>query len=147
MHEPLINRELLSLLRLVHGGYNLTVFLLFVYQARLGLRIRRARKNGAPLPFGAIKRHRKTGPVFAGLALFGFLFGIGLVLVDTGNVFEYPPHLALGIIVVLLVSATVILSRRIKGQDSTYRKPHFAIGVIILAVYVVDILVGIVVLF
>lgn len=147
MHDPLINRALLSLLRLVHGGFNVVVFLLLLYQGALGLGIRRARRTGAALPFKTIRRHRRTGPVLAGLAVFGFCFGLGLVMVDTGNIFEYPPHLALGTLLMLLLGAAVILSRSIKGQDSRYRTPHLSVGVAILALYVVQIFVGIGVLF
>ena len=147
MHDPLINRELLSLLRLVHGSYNSSVMLLFLYQGWLGLKIRRARVSGAPLPFPAIRRHRKAGPVFAGLALLGFLFGLSLVLVDTGNIFEYPSHLAVGSLIMLLLAATIVVSRKIKGQDSVNRHRHFLIGQAILACYFLEVFLGIGVLF
>jgi hypothetical protein len=147
MHDPLINRELLSLLKLVHGGYNLSLMLFLLYQAGLGIWIRRARKAGEPPPFASIRRHRKTGPILAGLALFGFLSGLTLVLLDTGRVLEHPVHFAVGSLLMLFGAAAVVLSRGIKGQDSRYRKPHYLVGLSFLVLYAFQILVGIEVLF
>jgi hypothetical protein len=143
MHVPVIKRELLSQLRLVHGGYNFSVMLLFLYQGWLGLKIRRARVSGAILSFPTIRRHRRAGPVFAGLALLGFLFGLSLVLVDTGNVFEYTPHFAVGFLIMLLLTATIVVSRKIRGQDSVNRQRHFLISQAILACYVLEVFLGI----
>ena len=69
MQYPLIDRQLLSSLRFVHGGFNTCVVLLFLYHARLGITIRRARMAHGPLPFPVIKRHRKGGPVLAALGV------------------------------------------------------------------------------
>ncbi len=146
MHEPLVGRQLLSVLRWAHGGYNAVVVLLFLYQARVGLSIRRARTMHAPLPFSAIKRHRRVGPVLAGAALAGFLFGITLVFLDTGNILEYPPHFATGCVIMLCLAVTVVLSRRIRGQDSPFRTPHTVLGHAILALYFIELVFGISVL-
>ncbi len=86
MDYPQIDRQLLSYLRLAHGLFNTTVMALIFYHGRLGLAIRRARCAGLPLPFPLIRRHRKGGPILAGLGLTGFLIGLTLVLLDTGNV-------------------------------------------------------------
>lgn len=143
MQYPLIDRQLLSNLRLVHGVYNATVMLLFLYQGWLGLRIRRARMAGAPPPFPVIKRHRRTGPVLAILGGLGFLIGLTLVLLDTGNVLEYPPHFFIGLTIVVLLIVTYKVSREIKGPDSPYRTPHFILGVTILCLYFVNVIFGI----
>ncbi len=143
MHYPLIDRELLSALRPAHGIFNFIVMLLFFYQGKAGIAIRRARKARAPLPFPAIRRHRKGGPFFAGLAVAGYLFGIVLVLLDTGNLLEYPAHFLCGTVLVFLILATFIISRKIKGRESPSRTPHFALGIIILALFVVQALLGI----
>jgi len=143
MQYPLIDRELLSSLRLVHAVFNTSVMLLFFYHAWLGFTIRRARMAKASLPFGAIKRHRKTGPVLAVLGVLGFFIGFTLVLLHTGNVLEYPAHFFTGLFIVALLVTTFVMSLRIKSPDSPYRTPHFIIGVAILFSYLIQFLLGI----
>ena len=143
MQYPLIDRQLLADLRLAHGTYNAVVMLLFLYQGRLGFRIRRARKARALPPFPVIKRHRRTGPILAILGGLGFLAGLTLVLLDTGNVLEYPPHFFTGLTIVVLLIATYKISRDIKGTDSPYRTPHFFLGIAILCLYLVNVMIGI----
>lgn len=147
MEYPLINKYLLSELRLAHGIFNILLLVAFLEHARLGLKIRRARTSASPLPFPAIKRHRKGGPVFAVLTLAGYAFGIFLVLVRTGKLFENPEHLLFGTLLVLLAGTNVFLSARIKGQHSPYRSRHFAAGLALLFVFVVQVLLGIGILF
>ncbi|HUJ17800.1 MAG TPA: DUF4079 family protein [Nitrospirota bacterium] len=147
MQYPLIDRQLLVSLRLAHGTYNFLVMLLFWHQAWLGIKIRKARKARAPLPFPAIRQHRKGGPLYAVLAVLGYVYGIILVMLDTGKIFEYPPHLFLGTVLVLLMIASVAISRTIRGQESASRTPHFAIGIAILSVYPVQVFLGLGALF
>jgi hypothetical protein len=143
MEYPLIDRQLLSNLRLAHGAFNTVVMLLFFYHARLGLGIRRARKAQAALPLAAIRRHRKMGPILALMGGLGFSAGLTLVLLDTGNVFEHPPHLIVGAVIVALLAATFVISRKIKGPDSPLRTPHFVLGIAILCLYLVEVFLGI----
>lgn len=143
MQYPLIDRQLLSNLRLVHAAFNAIVMFLFFYQARLGFAIRRARRANTPLPFPAIKRHRTRGPVLAVLGGLGFCAGLTLVLLDTGNVLEYPPHLFTGLTIVLLLITTYLISRKIKAQDSPFRTPHFILGIALLCLYLVEVFLGI----
>jgi hypothetical protein len=147
MQYPLIDKQLLSSLRLVHGSYNFLVMLLFFYHGWLGITIRRARKSKAPLPLAAIKRHRKTGPVLAIMGGFGFLIGFTLILLDTGNVLEFPSHFLVGCTIVLCLLSTFLISRKIKGPDSPYRIPHFVLGITILCLYLIEVFLGIGVLF
>ncbi len=147
MQYPLINRQLISSLRLVHGSYNTIVVLLFFYHGWLGISIRRARKSKAPLPFAAIKRHRKTGPVLVIMGVLGFLIGFTLTLLDSGNVLQFPPHFLVGCTIVLCLFSTFIVSREIKGLDSPYRTPHFVLGITILCLYLIQVFLGIGVLF
>ncbi len=142
MHYPLIDRQLLSSLRFVHGGYNTIVALLFFYHASLGVRIRRARRGGGPLPFMLIKRHRKGGPLLAALGIAGFFIGFTLVMLDSGNVLQFPYHFIVGCIIVAGLVATLLLSRKIKGPDSPYRTPHFHLGIAILVLYLVEVVLG-----
>jgi hypothetical protein len=143
MQYPLIDRQLLADLRLVHGIFNTIVMLLFLYQARLGFRIRQARKTGAPQPLPVIKRHRQAGPILAILGGLGFFAGLTLVLLDTGNVLEYPLHFIAGLAILILLIATYKISRDIKGPESMFRNTHFVLGITILCVYVINILFGI----
>jgi hypothetical protein len=143
MPYPLIDRELLADLRLAHGAYNAVMMLLFLYQGRLGFMIKRARLANAPQPFPLIRRHRQVGPVLVILGGLGFLEGLTLVLLDTGNILEYPPHFFTGLAIVVLLIATYKISRDIKGRESPYRFPHFVLGIAILSLYVLNVLFGI----
>jgi uncharacterized protein DUF4079 len=147
MQYPLIDKQWLLNLRLVHASYNSCIILFFFYHGWLGFTIRRARRAKAPLPFASIKRHRKTGPLLAALGIAGFFIGFTLVLLHTGKVLEYPPHLFTGFIIVALLMTTWSISRKIKGPDSPYRTPHFAVGIAILCFYVIEAILGIGVLF
>ncbi|OGW38804.1 MAG: hypothetical protein A2010_01715 [Nitrospirae bacterium GWD2_57_9] len=147
MQFPLIDRQLLSDLRLVHGVLGFVVFLLFLFQARLGLQIRKARKAHQPLPFPIIKRHRKAGPILLVLVVITYFFGVVLVLLDTGDLFEHPFHLLAGSLVVAAGITALILSRKIKGQDSVYRVPHYTTGLALLGLFLVQVFLGIGVLF
>jgi hypothetical protein len=147
MSYPLIHRELLSNLRLVHAFYNTGVTALFFYQGWTGFLIRRARKGDRPLPFPMIRRHRKTGPIAAILGVFGFFLGLTLVLLDTGRILEYPAHLATGFILIMLISTAYAVSRRIKGPDSPFRTRHSALGAAVLLFYLIEAFLGFGVLF
>ncbi|MFN3480291.1 MAG: DUF4079 family protein [Thermodesulfovibrionales bacterium] len=137
-----IDRETISFLRILHGLFNTTVMLMFFYQGCLGLKIRRNRERGE-LPLSKIvKRHRRLGPVLALFGVSGFLAGLTLVYLDYGDIMKYPIHLFVGLSIILLVAITFIISRKIKGLDSQWRTPHFRIGIIILALYCIQILLG-----
>ena len=142
MQYPLIDRQLLADLRPVHGVYNTIVMLLFLYQGWLGLRIRRERRARAPLPVPVVKRHRRMGPVLVILGGLGFMEGLTLVLLDTGRVLDFPPHLFTGLTIVVLLIATYKISKDIKGPDSPYRTPHFILGVAILCLYLANVVIG-----
>jgi len=143
MQFPLISRELIAVLKLVHALFNLSVMLLFFYHARNGLLIRRARTGKAALPFQVIKRHRKMGPVLAISGGAGFTAGLSLVMLDTGNVFQYPPHLFIGSVIVLLLFLTYYFSRKIAGLSASPRDLHYRLGLAILALYLVNVVFGI----
>lgn len=133
-----ISRELILYLKLFHGAFNSLVIMLFVYQGILGLRIRRAENK----PVHLIRRHRKTGPVIAVMGAAGFLAGIAVIFLDTGRILKYPPHFLLGLIIVLLIAATFIISRKIKGPDPYWRNRHYALGVLIILLYFVQAFLG-----
>lgn len=143
MEFPLISRELIANLKLVHGLFNLSVMLLFFYHARNGLLIRRARKANTPFPLQAVKRHRRMGPVLALLGGAGFSAGLILVTVDTGNILQYPPHLFVGVAIVVLLFFSYRVSRKIVGPDAPQRDLHYRLGLAILTLYLVNVLLGI----
>lgn len=142
MEYPLISRELLADLRIVHGLFNFAVVLLFFYTARYGLMIRRSRKNGVPMPVAAVIRHRTLGPILALLGGLGFAAGLTLVWLDTGNLLKYPAHLLTGAAIVTLILTTFLVSRKIRGPNSPYRDTHFRLGVAILTLYVLEVFLG-----
>lgn len=133
---------MLEYLRYVHGAYNAVMMLLFFYQGSLGLRIRQARRKKASFPMATVRRHRRNGPIFVPLGVFGFLVGLGLVLVDTGRVLEYPTHLFTGLAIALLLVSTYLVSRRIRGPASPLRTPHFILGICMLFLYVTQLFLG-----
>lgn len=143
MEYPLIGRELIAYLKLVHGAFNLAVAGLFVVQGRYGLQIRRARRSKTPMPLTAIRRHRQFGPKLAILGAAGFFAGLTLVLVDTGRVFTYPAHLLAGVIILCLLCWTYLVSRKISGGENRWRELHFRLGLAILALYLVNLVLGI----
>jgi heme A synthase len=135
-------------LSIFHGMFNVAVFILLISQGWLGLRIRRARRMQAPPPIPSIRRHRKNGPLFTVLGFIGFLIGLGLVLVSTkGRLILFPAHFFTGLTIVILLAATYILTKKIKRPDSPFRTPHFLLGVLILAVYIIQAYLGIEILF
>ena len=138
----MIDNQFLPYLKLAHGIFNLSMILLFLYQGRMGLKIRRARKAGAPFPLVVVRRHRKVGPVLALWGIMGFVAGVILILADKGRVFEYPLHFITGLTIALLLSATYLVSRRIKGPDSPFRKLHFGVGLLLLPLCIIQLALG-----
>ncbi|MDR9500488.1 MAG: DUF4079 family protein [Desulfurivibrionaceae bacterium] len=143
MEYPLISRELLPWLRLGHGLFNLVVAGLFFYTARFGLQIRRSRQQDAARPAAAIRRHRKLGPILAILGALGYGAGLTLVLLHSGDIFHHPVHLLVGTLIVFLLLATFLVSRKIAGPEATsFRQAHFLLGITILSLYLVQIFLG-----
>ena len=138
----MISRQILADLRLSHGLYNIIIALLFFYQGWLGLTIRRQRKTGKPSRITTAKRHRKLGPVIAILSATGLFSGMILALIDKGNILEYPLHLLVGVTLVLCILLSYSISKKIRGRDSTYRNPHFILGISIVSLYLLQLFLG-----
>jgi hypothetical protein len=138
-----MDKQLILYLKLVHGSFNILVMFLFLYQGRMGLRIRRQRKRGSgPGVFEVVRKHRRFGPILVFIGFIGFLAGLTLVIFDQGRVFEYPLHLMVGSFIVLLLITTFLISKKIRGPDSPWRTPHFIVGIFIISFYIIQIFLG-----
>jgi Protein of unknown function (DUF4079) len=142
----MISKETIAYMKLAHGIYNFVMMLLFMYQGSLGLQIRSLRKKDSIIP-PIVSRHRKQGPALTLLSIIGFLSGTAVIAIDTGKILKYPLHLAVGFVVVVLIITTFFISKKIKGRNSGWRTPHFVTGIAILFLYVVQVLIGIGLLF
>jgi uncharacterized membrane protein YfcA len=135
-------RQIISILRLVHGSYNLAIILLFWYQAFLGFRIRKARRSGGSNP-KAVRRHRQAGPVLAIFAIAGYVGGLLVGFLDHGPIIKYPLHLFSGTFIVMVIVATVTVSRRITYRHDRERNLHFSLGLMLLCLYAFQAFLGI----
>jgi hypothetical protein len=143
----MILNEYLDVLKILHGTYNTLVMFLFFYQGYIGLKIRRERIQGKMRNFSLIRKHRKAGPIFAILGILGFLIGLVLVLIDKGHLVQYPLHFFVGLLLVALIALMYFISRKIKGLESPLRAYHFALGLTLLVIYIVQVFIGLDVLF
>ncbi len=132
----------MEFLKLLHGSYNIVMMVLFIRQGAVGIAIRRERMAGRPPLFEAIKRHRRAGPILTLLGTFGFVAGAVLALVDHGHILYYPRHFIAGAVLVLLIGTTYLISRKIKGPSPPWRLAHFITGIAILALYLVQVYLG-----
>ncbi len=137
----------MDVLRIVHGSYNAIVALAFVHQGWLGLKIRKERKAGGARDFDVVRRHRSRGPILVLLGILGYVAGAVLIYVDKGHLFKYPLHNIVGLGVVTLLLVTFFIARKIKGPESPWRNRHLLVSVGILCLYLVQLLVGLNVLF
>jgi hypothetical protein len=138
----MINREFIAYFKVAHGFFNLCMMSLFCYQGWMGFLIRQARTSGAPAPLDAVRRHRKAGPWFALWGVMGYVAGIIMMLLDKGRVFEYPLHFLTGSLIAAVIMSLHVVSRRIRGADSSYRNIHFGLGLLLLVLYVIQVLLG-----
>lgn len=137
----MVDDWIIAYLRYAHGGFNLCMMCLFLYQGMLGLRVRRGRKAGSP-PASSVRLHRRFGPVFMTLGVAGFLAGLTLVYLDKGRVIEYPLHFATGFTIAVLLLSTFAVSRKIRGPGAQWRDVHYILGIVILFLYPVQVLLG-----
>lgn len=138
----MIAREWMDLLRIFHGAYNALIALALLYQGWLGWKIRQMRIAGGAKDFTTIARHRVNGPILAALGILGYAAGVTLIYLDKGHLFEFRFHHLVGLSIVVLLLATFLVSRKIKGPDSPWRTPHFLLGLAILSAYLVQLFLG-----
>lgn len=135
-----LSKQTIENLRLAHGAFNLALFGLFVYQAALGLRIRRARLAGH-MDARASKRHRRIGPAAAALAPIGLMAGATVTWLRTGHIMDNAPHFINAVLLIALIASAYSASRRIRG--SLGRDLHRRLALAALAAFIIQCLLGI----
>jgi hypothetical protein len=143
----MILNEYWDVLKILHGAYNTLVMFLFFYQGYIGLKIRRERIQGKTRDFSIIRKHRKAGPIFAILGILGFFLGLVLVQIDKGHPVQYPLHFFVGLLLVALMVLMYYISRKIKSLETPLRAYHFAMGLILMVIYLAQVFIGLDVLF
>jgi len=138
----MVSDGVVSALQVAHVSFNSALFFTFVYQALLGWRSRRRRVAGLLPDFSVVKRHRALGPILATLLPFGYLAGLITVYLHKGLWVRYPAHLAGGTVILAVVCSSVLVSKRIRGAQSPWRAPHFALGLLLLCTFLVQIYLG-----
>ena len=138
----MISDGAVSALQLAHVSFNSALFIAFVYQGVLGWRIRKRRVAGVLQDFNEVKKHRALGPVLATLLPIAYLAGLITVYLHKGLWVRFPGHLAVGTVLLVVVCSIVLVSRRIRGAQSPWRTPHFALGLLLLCVFLVQIFLG-----
>lgn len=138
----MLSDSVVAVLQLGHAAFNGVLFLAFVHQGRMGLRIRRQRAAGGPQDFSVVKRHRRLGPIIAALVPLGYLAGLGTTYLSRGEWVRHPGHLTNGTILLGAVVAAFLASRRIRGAQSPWRNVHAALGVLLACVFLVQIVLG-----
>ena len=134
--------KVVSTLQLAHVFANGALFFAFAYQGLLGWRIRHRRVAGVLQDFSVVKRHRAQGPILATLLPIGYLVGLITVYLRKGLWVRYPGHLAAGTVLLVVVCSTVLVSRRISGAQSSWRTPHFELGLLLLCTFLIQIYLG-----
>jgi len=138
----MVSDGVVSALQLAHVFVNGALFFALAYQGQLGWRIRRRRVAGVLPDFSVVKRHRALGPILAMLLPIGYLAGLITAYLHKGLWVRYPGHLAVGTVLLAIVFSTVLVSKRIRGAQSPWRTPHFALGLLLLSAFLVQIYLG-----
>jgi uncharacterized membrane protein YozB (DUF420 family) len=134
-------------LRIAHACFNFTIVLFFIFQAWLGLQIRKQRIAKKAPQFLIIRRHRKFGPVLIPAGVLGFLSGWVLIYADSGYLFKYPLHSITGLVIALLLLVTYPVSRSIKADGSLWRERHYLLSLLVMCLYSIQAFLGIGILF
>lgn len=129
-------------LKYMHGVYNAVVLLFFLYQAALGLKIRKKRLAEGSTSSDLSRKHRTLGPVLAFLGIPGFFAGMTIVYIAEGKIFAHPPNFIAGMLIALCILASVFASRKISVRKPVWRDRHFILGIILILLYLVQAFLG-----
>jgi hypothetical protein len=131
-----------SVLQLAHAGANAVLFIALAYQGSMGLRIRRRRTAGVLQDFSVVKRHRALGPVLASLLPVAYAAGVLTAYLHKGRWAPFPRHFAVGTALLAVVFLAVAASKNIRSVQSSWRSTHFALGLMALGTFLVQISLG-----
>lgn len=136
------SKMLIPYMTIGHALFNTCLFIVFIYQAAIGWRIRKNRLSADKPEAAKIRRHRKMGPVIAALLPLGFLAGLLITFLGEGGMGKHPLHLGVGSLLVAAVISTWLVSKNIKGTSSSWRTLHLGIGIIIIVLFIGQIFLG-----
>lgn len=134
--------RVVSILQIAHVLFSSALFLAVAYQGRLGWRIRRRRVAGVLPELRVVKRHRALGPVLVTLLPFGYLAGLVTVYLHKGLWVRFPGHLAVGTVLLAVAGLAALVSTKIRGPQSPWRPAHFALGLLLICIFLVQIFLG-----
>jgi hypothetical protein len=138
----MVPKFLIPYLQIGHGLFNLGLLAAFVYQGWLGWLIRRDRQGKRTRDVARVRRHRALGPILAGLLPIGYLGGLILSYLNHGVWTRYPLHLVAGSLLIATVTATWLLSKKIRGVHTPWRTTHFVLGLVILILFLCQVFLG-----
>ena len=136
-----LSKEAIMYLRYLHGAFNLSIAGLVIYQFRLGLGLRLKRLAGERDPQKVIK-HMRSGPYAVAGGILGFTAGTTLIIIDKGKVLAYPVHFVFGGLIALGLVYIFMLSRKMVAGDTLKRTLHGRVGMALVALYLVQVLLG-----
>jgi hypothetical protein len=139
--------QIIPYLKLTHGSFNLLMMFLFIYQWSLGLSIRKKRIAGEQPEAMVIRKHRSNGPIFVIVGCFGYFAGISIVYIDKGKIIQYPLHLIAGSLIAISLVLTYLISKKIRVTKSLYRTFHFMLSILIVSLYIIQVFLGLSILF
>ncbi len=136
-----LSKETIMYLKYLHGFFNLSVAGLVLYQYRLGASIRKIRLNNASAP-QEMKKHLKLGPFAVALGILGFVAGNIIIFMDKARVLVYPVHFISGGLIAFGLVYLFILSRKMIAGDISNRSLHGKVAMVVVALYLMQILLG-----
>jgi len=141
-----ISRDVIASIRLAHVFFNAVAVILFLVQAMTGIGNRKRRLAGGDVLQGRVRLHRRMGPVLVLMTVAGFCGGLILVCIDRNNIIEYPVHLFFGTMLTVFTATAMATGYNISGMDDSLRDIHFSVGRTIVAICVVQVMLGAIVL-